>query len=58
MEGITFTKIKELEAEYERQLEKYSMIPCQLLGFPQVNEWMGRKTFQFVIKEIKFEPFL
>ncbi|PFJ29175.1 single-stranded-DNA-specific exonuclease RecJ [Bacillus thuringiensis] len=58
IEGITFSKIKELEKQYEKALERNSMVPCEVLGIPQINEWMGRITFQFKVEDIKIEPSL
>lgn len=52
MEGITFTKIKELESQYEEALMENSMVPCKLLGIPQTNEWAGRIKFQFKVEDI------
>jgi len=52
MEGITFTKIKELESQYEVALMENSMVPCKLLGIPQTNEWAGRIKFQFKVEDI------
>lgn len=54
IDGIAFNKLKDIEAQYEEALRNNSEVPCELLGYPQANEWNGRVTFQFVVKEIKF----
>ncbi len=58
MEGITFTKIKELEQQYEEALKDNSMVSCKILGVPQKNEWAGRVKLQFKVEEILINSFL
>lgn len=52
--GVIFKKAKEIMKEYEDALDDYENVPCQLLFYPQINDYDNRP--QLLVKEIKIGP--
>ena len=39
---------------WEALLRGYADIPVSMVYYPQINEWRGRKTLQFVVRDIHY----
>lgn len=52
MSGVIFNKTEKIKASYEKALDEYDKVPCEILFFPQINDYNNRP--QLLLKEIRF----
>ena len=53
MKGIIFSGQEHYQKAYENELKNNTYVPCEVLGELGINEYMGNKTIQFSVKDIR-----
>lgn len=56
IDAIMFSKSKETLSAYDNALDRHYQVPCEFLGYPQINDYDGK--IQIIINEIRIEPSL
>lgn len=54
LEAVMFSKAKDTMEAYDNALDRYFHVPCEFLGYPQINDFNGK--IQLILKDIKVEP--